>query len=98
MATIKVRICPICGARLENITVDWVIHQQRLNGHSVATIGTSINASPRIANAVDAQIASNIAAYSFAYDAEVSLGMFGEMFVQCPEKRSVSDICRLTNS
>ena len=88
------RRCPKCGTRLTGIKTDWHLIEVTINGHQVATIGSSWNAADDIRSAVEFQMATNLAAYRLDYDAELNLGFRGTAWVQCPEAReAVTDVC-----
>ena len=88
------RRCPWCDAKLEGIKTDWVLSDREINGHQVATIGTTHNAKDDICAAAEFQIAANLAAYDLDWDFELNLGFQGTAWVQCPEARDqIGPIC-----
>ena len=89
------RRCPICGAKLTSIETDWTLREHTTDdGHEVATIGTAENAREDLKSAAKFQIAANLAAYDLDFDAQISLGSLGTIWIQCPQKREkVGPIC-----
>ena len=89
------RRCPICHQRITEIETDWILQERTLNGHRVATIGTTHNAPAHLQAAAQAQIGANLAAYSLDdHDAILNLGFLGTAWIQCPQKRDhITTIC-----
>lgn len=82
-----IRKCPICHTRLVIPKSDYVLKETTVSGHPLAIIGTPVNASASMRQAIKFQIAANLAAYTIDDDAELNLGFRGTAWIQCPEKR-----------
>lgn len=86
------RRCPICSMLLQIPKTDWVLIEVRSRGHEIACIGTAWNAAAGIEQAVQAQIAANLAAYKIDADAEINLGFRGTAWIRCPQRREIGGI------
>jgi len=85
-----------CGQVLRGIDCDWVLSDQKIGDHQVATIGNAQDAAEDIKAAAQAQIAANLAAYDLDYDYKIPLKdrryaawaqVRGQAFIQCPSAR-----------
>lgn len=92
MAGIR-RRCPSCNELIEGIETDWVLREETIAGHEVASIGTAEQAAIQIKSAAEFQIAANLAAYDLGYDHELNLGFRGTAWLRCPEVREIGAIC-----